>query len=240
MHSPPILLGTPGADHAEKMAFRAKGRIREPLEQIPELHTNQPRSARRVLPDVDRGAQWQIASKADRDAVSFCRYPHRRQRAAAGSRFWTCRCHLRWKGELPLSHARHRCFLRSRIAPHIRRRHLPAPDCQGGLVDSHPAGRTAKLREITRLDVAALNSAILDPGRPGQWLSRGARVIATTCAKEDLTHQYPEEDSGDVPPGHSIRRCCRVREAAVTGSHSSEDAVLPDDVECSCVVGELK
>jgi hypothetical protein len=74
--------------------------------------------------------------------------------------------------------------------------------------------------------VTALNRVILDPRRPRQWLSRGARIIAATCAKEDLTQQNPEEGSGDLPRTDSIRRLCQFREASATGSHSCEDAVL--------------
>ena len=62
-----------------------------------------------------------------------------------------------------LRHAGDRALMRRRFGPHVCRRHRVSSERCGSLVDTHPPRQTAKLGEVTGLDVPTLNCRILDP-----------------------------------------------------------------------------
>jgi len=186
-------------------------RIGEPREQITQLDAYHSRSARRVLADIDRRAPRQFACEADGDAVRFGRQPDGCQWTPARICCRTCRSGLHRQPELSLSHAGNRSLDRSRVHAHIPRRYLMPAQCCRGLVDAHPTWRTAKLRKVTRLDVAPLNRGILHPRRAVQRLSRASRVAAVARDREDLGHQNPQHRYLRVPDVDSTCHWCRLR-----------------------------
>ena len=209
-------------------------RIGEPREQITQLDAYHSRPARRVLADIDRRALRQFACEADGDAVPCSRQPDGCQRAPARICRRTCRGGLHRQRELSLSHAGGRSLDRSRVHAHISRRYLMPAQCCRSLVDGHPTWRTAKLRKVTRLDVAPLNRGILHPRRAVQRLSSAYRVATVTRDREDLAHQNHQHRYLRVPDADSTWHYRRLR--SVTSDHAAR---MPYSVPYCAGAGHL-
>jgi hypothetical protein len=79
----------------------------------------------------------------------------------------------------------------------------------GRFIDSHPSRRTPELRDVTGLDVTALNSRVFNPRGPWQRRPVEVRVGAVTGHVEHLTAEARGRLTSSLEPSFGEISCVK-------------------------------